>query len=244
MIVLVTLLAVAGELIDSALGMMYGTLLSPILILMGYDPKLVVPSILISQAAGGAISSFRHHHYNNVNFNGFTRDMKISLAIIIPGVLACILGAFIGKIIPDFYMKLYIGILVIIMGILCIRPVYYTFSWYRIAGIGIVASFNKALSGGGFGPVTSTGKILGGVDPKVSVGTTTLAEVPICLISFASWLWLSGAIQWQFPLALSVGSLIGGYIGPLVTRKIVSKMLKYIIGLLALVSGAWILVTL
>ncbi len=238
------LLAIIMEIIDSGLGMMYGTLLSPLLILMGYSPKLVVPSILISQAIGGATGSIGHHIRKNTNFRGLTRDMKISLSIIIPGLFACVAGAFAGKLIPTLYMKSYIGILVIAMGILCLRPIYYAFSWKKMFGIGLLSGFNKAFSGGGFGPVTSTGKILGGVDPKVSVGTTTLAEVPICFFSFLLWYIIGGNLDWGFALALCAGSLIGGIIGPIITAKINTKILRYTVGVLAVVSGIWLLIDL
>jgi uncharacterized membrane protein YfcA len=45
--------ALIMEFIDSSLGMMYGTALSPRLIFMNYNAKDVVPCILISQAVGG-----------------------------------------------------------------------------------------------------------------------------------------------------------------------------------------------
>jgi len=243
-LVLVGFLAVIMEVIDSGLGMMYGTLLSPILILMGYNPKLVVPSILVSQGLGGVTGSIGHHKRKNSDFSGLTRDMKISLSIIIPGLLACAAGVIAGKLIPTLYMKSYIGILVIAMGGLCLRPIYYTFTWKKMFGVGLLSGFNKAFSGGGFGPVTSTGKILGGVDPKVSVGTTTLAEVPICFVSFLLWLAFGGSLDWRFPVALSAGALIGGLIGPIVTAKINTKILRYIVGALAVISGIWLLVDL
>lgn len=237
-------MAVIMEIIDSGLGMMYGTLLSPLLILMGYSPKLVVPSILISQAVGGTAGSVGHHMRGNSDFKGLTRDMKISLSIIAPGLLACIAGVFAGKLVPTLYMKSYIGILVIAMGILCLYPLYYAFSWKKMVGIGLLAGFNKAFSGGGFGPVTSTGKILGGVDPRVSVGTTTLAEVPICYFSFLLWYLVGGALNWWFAIALCIGSLIGGIIGPAITAKMNTRKLRYVVGVLAVVSGIWLLIDL
>ena len=236
-LVIVGLIGVVGEIVDSSLGMMYGTLLSPILVLLGYSPKLVVPSILLSQAIGGGVAAFRHNRFRNANFRGLTRDLKISLAIIIPGLLACILGAFVGQKISAVALRYYIGILVILMGLLCVRPIHYKFSWRRIWGIGALAGFNKALSGGGFGPVTATGKIVSGVDPKVSVGTTTLAEVPICLLSFTLWIILGGSIAWEFPLVLCIVAAIGGFIGPIITLKINTKVLRMVVGMLALVSG-------
>ncbi|HHR85253.1 MAG TPA: sulfite exporter TauE/SafE family protein, partial [Candidatus Acetothermia bacterium] len=50
-----------GELLDSSLGMLYGTILSPVLIIAGYDPLVVVPSILITQALSGFVAAIGHH---------------------------------------------------------------------------------------------------------------------------------------------------------------------------------------
>jgi len=64
----VGLLAFTCMLIDSSLGMMYGTLLSPVLIIMGYDARVVVPSILLSQAVGGLMGTIRHNGYGHADF--------------------------------------------------------------------------------------------------------------------------------------------------------------------------------
>ena len=57
-LIFLCLLATIGEFIDSGLGMMYGTILSPLLILIGYSPEVVIPSILFSQI---------FHHYRVCN---------------------------------------------------------------------------------------------------------------------------------------------------------------------------------
>jgi uncharacterized membrane protein YfcA len=241
-LVIIGFLAVLGETVDSSLGMMYGTILSPILIAIGHSPELVVPSILISQASGGIVGTLSHHRQKNINLNGITRDIKISLAIVIPGLLACAIGVVVGQIIPKLAMSIYIGVLVIIMGILCLRPIYYSFSWKKMWGVGLLSGFNKALSGGGFGPVTSTGKMLSGVDAKVSISTTTLAEVPICLFSFILWLGLGEITKWSFPVALSIGAIIGGFIGPTITARLNIRSLRTAVGILAVASGVWLLI--
>lgn len=51
-LLLIGVLAIIMEFIDSSMGMMYGTILSPLLIGMGFRPEVIVPSILISQAVG------------------------------------------------------------------------------------------------------------------------------------------------------------------------------------------------
>jgi hypothetical protein len=239
--IIILVMAFAGELVDSSLGMMYGTLLSPILIIMGYDAKLVVPSILISQGLGGLVATIFHDRLGNGQFKGYTKDTKIALSVIIPGLLATGAGVFVASIISKFALNMYIGVLVVIMGLLVIFPIMYKFDWKKIWAIGALSGFNKAMSGGGFGPVTSTGKILGGVDAKVSVATTTYAEVPICLFGFALWIAFNGWLAWELPVFLCLGAIVGGLIGPFITKKFNSTILRYSIGILAIVSGIWII---
>jgi uncharacterized membrane protein YfcA len=241
LVIVAFFLAIVMELVDSSLGMMYGTLLSPILILLGFGAKLVVPSLVLSQAVGGAIATFRHNGYKNADLNGWTRDFKVVMAVVVPGVIAAGCGALVAFTIPSGWLNLYIAIIVILMGALCIRPIYYNFKWWKIWAVGLVSGFNKAASGGGFGPVTSTGKILGGLSSKVSVATTTAAEVPICLVSFAIWYLLQHKLDWTLPLVLGIGALIGGFIGPYITFKINTKWLRIIIGVIAVICGGLLL---
>ena len=237
-------LAFIMEIIDSSLGMMYGTILSPLLIGFGYDPLLVIPAILLSQAIGGIVGTFTHHKFGNANFKGLTQHTKVVLAIVVPGLLFAAIGVFLAVSIPTIALKIYIGSLVIIMGILCLIKFSYKFKWWKIYIVGVVSAFNKAISGGGFGPVTSTGKILGGVDSKVSVATTTYAEVPICLFAFILYVWLNGMPDVNFLLYLSIGAVAGGLVGPYISSKLRSNLLRELVGLLAIIVGVWILIKL
>ena len=238
-LLLIGVLAIIMEFIDSSMGMMYGTILSPLLIGMGFRPEVIIPSILISQAVGGVIGTVRHHNYNSANFNGLTKDTKIVLAIVLPGVLACVLGAYVAVSIPGWILKLYIGLLVIIMGFFCVKTYSFKFSWGKMYVVGMIAAFNKAITGGGFGPLTSTGKIVGGVDPKISIATTTYAEVPICGLAFVFWIIFNGGIDFTYPLTMCIGAAIGAFIGPWVTFKMKTEKIRKLIGVLAIISGIW-----
>lgn len=238
--IFIILFAFIMEIIDSSLGMMYGTLLSPILIGMGHDPLVVVPAILLSQAAGGIGGALMHHKVRNADFKGLTRDTKVALAMIIPGLLVVGIGVFAALNLPKTYVKTYIGILVILMSCLCISPIRYRFAWWKHYVIGALAAFNKALTGGGFGPVTSTGGIMGGLKAKTSVATTTLAEVCICLGAFIAYLFVA-RIDWIFVLLLSIGAIFGGIVGPYVCSKFSHKLLRKIIGVFGILSGLWLL---
>ncbi|MDD5081165.1 MAG: hypothetical protein PHC58_04125, partial [Candidatus Omnitrophica bacterium] len=54
-------LAFIFEYMDSTLGMGYGTTLTPVLLIMGYEPLQVVPVVLISELFSGLLAGFLHH---------------------------------------------------------------------------------------------------------------------------------------------------------------------------------------
>ncbi|UCE36548.1 MAG: sulfite exporter TauE/SafE family protein [Thermoplasmata archaeon] len=240
-IFIMVLLALLMEVIDSSLGMMYGTLLSPILIGYGFEPLVVVPAILISQAVGGIGGTISHQKFRNADFNGLTNDTKIVLAMVIPGLLVVFVGVFAATNLSSLWVKTYIGILVIIMSALCLSPLKYKFAWWKHYAVGVLAAFNKALTGGGFGPVTSTGGILGGLESKVSIATTTFAEVIICLAAFVVYLFFVGNLYMVLVGSLCFGAVVGGIIGPYISSRVSHTRLRICIGILGIASGIWLL---
>lgn len=240
-ILILILLALIMEIIDSSIGMMYGTLLSPILIGYGFEPLVIVPAILISQAIGGVSGTLSHQNFNNADFRGLTKDTKIVLAMVIPGLLVVVVGVFAAVNISSFLVKIYISILVIIMSVLCLSPLRYKFAWWKHYVVGILAAFNKALSGGGFGPVTSTGGIIGGLKSKVSIATTTFAEVCVCLGAFIVYIILLGELNIVLAFALCIGAVVGGLVGPYISSRVSHHKLRKCIGILGIASGIWLL---
>jgi len=235
--------ALVMEFIDSSLGMMYGTVLSPLLIIMNYNAKDVVPCILISQAVGGFIASWRHHHYKNADFNSGTTDRHIAVTIIWFGVFASLFGVFLSASISPKALNTYIGSLVIVIGalILCNRSLILTDG--KIYLLGFISAFNKALSGGGFGPLVAGGQLVfRDRSEKGAIGSTDFAEAPICLFSFFLWACFKGLPPAALYLPLCAGSAVGGFFGPKWLSTINSKnRLKKILGALVLLEGVWVL---
>jgi len=268
MIILILLAAIVMEFVDSGLGMLYGTVLTPLLINFGYDTTSIIPAVLFSQALGGATASYFHHLLGNADLKpktlnihkvinrlrqygikkgiqlGLPKDLKISLLITTLGVIATILSVYIALNIPKFYLNLYIGILVLIMGIIIITKIKFRFTWKKIVGLGILSSFNKGLSGGGFGPVVTAGQIISGNEMKNSIASTTLAEVPICLTGFISYLVLTQNINMELTTYLSIGAIIGAPFGAYFTRLTNIKWLKPLLGITVILLGIWTLIKL
>ncbi|MBU0667079.1 MAG: sulfite exporter TauE/SafE family protein [Nanoarchaeota archaeon] len=265
-IILILAVAIVMELIDAGLGMGYGTVLSPLLIGVGYSPIVVVPAVLFSQAIGGFTAAMFHHKQKNVDFKpkttniqkiiksiktnglvysfnkGFSKDTKIVFAITILGVLATIFGAVVAINIPKWLLTTYIGILVIVIGLIMIFRKKFVFSWKKMVGVGILASFNKGLSGGGFGPVTTGGQIIAGHKHKNAIGCTTLSEAPICIASFLTYAIVKGIATYDLLIILSVGALIGAPFGAMLTKKLNTKRLKLILGIIIVLLGLWTII--
>jgi uncharacterized membrane protein YfcA len=235
--------AVIMEFIDSALGMMYGTVMSPLLILFSFNVKDVVPSILISQATGGFIATWRHHRHGNADFHSGTTDRRITVTLVWFGVFACLLGVFLSVSIPSRILNSYIGLLVTVIGllILCNRSLILTNG--KVYFLGFISAFNKALSGGGFGPLIAGGQLVFRErSEKGAIASTDFAEAPICLFSFLLWLCFKGFPPAALCLPLCAGSAIGGFLGPKWLSMINSpNRLKKILGALVLVEGVWVL---
>ena len=95
-------IAFVCEFIDSSLGMGYGTILSPLLIIMGFDPLVAVPAILLSQAFGGFTAAVFHHQFENASFSPRSRDFKIVFVISSFGLVATVAAALMALHISQF----------------------------------------------------------------------------------------------------------------------------------------------
>ncbi len=235
--------ALVMEFIDSFLGMMYGTVLAPLLIIMNYGTKDVVPSILISQAIGGFIASWRHHCFRNADFNRGATDRHIAVTIIWFGVFACLAGVFLSVSISPKALNTYIGLLVTVIGVLILCRQSLVLTDGKVYLLGFVSAFNKALSGGGFGPLVAGGQLVfRDRSEKGAIGSTDFAEAPICLFSFLLWVAFKGFPSPRLWVPLSIGSAIGGFFGPRCLSAIQSKeKLKRLLGVLVLLEGVWVL---
>lgn len=263
---LIVVLALFCELLDCSLGMGYGTILSPALLIAGFEPLAVIPAVLLSQAFGGLSASVFHHRYRNVDFSWDSKDLKLFFLIGGCGVLAVVFAAATSINIPKQALKTYIGVLVLVMGILTLVRPSFRFSWPRMIGVGVLSAFNKGMSGGGFGPVVTGGQILAGQEHKAAIGVTTLAEAPICISGFLAYVIgisiasLKGPVldipvktfaatmfgphvfRWELVLALALGSLAATPFGPLLTRVIERQVMRHLVAWLIIGLGIWALI--
>ena len=262
--VAIAAIAFCCEYMDSTLGMGYGTTLTPVLLLMGFSPMQIVPVVLLSELVTGLLAGFFHHREGNVNSKPETTDfslimnqlkalgyvesfrrgvplhLKVALLLAACSIVGTVLAVFLAVNIPKFWLKMYIGCLVLSMGVIMIVCLNreFRFSWKKITTLGVIASFNKGMSGGGYGPLVTGGQILSGVEGKSAVGITSLAEGLTCLVGVVTYLLVCrNPIDWTLAPVIVVGAVCSVPLSAVSVKRISSRHLKMAIAVITIVLG-------
>ncbi|MGC9014609.1 MAG: sulfite exporter TauE/SafE family protein [Thermoproteota archaeon] len=245
--ILIFLAGFIMEYIDSTLGGGYGTVLTPLFLLLGYTTPTIVPIILLSELLTGLIGGSWHNKFGNV-------DKKAILFIVPFGIIGTIIAVTFVITVPKFWINLYIGLLVLTLGIFTFMKYYreknrkklkQIHSW-RLALVGSLIGFNKSLTGGGFGPVATAGLSWAGYDPRKSVGSTTLSEGIVCFFGFIGY-WLTkgiSSIDWALAIPLISGAILATYPAAFSTTKIPRRLLGMLVGITTTLLGIGVLMKL
>jgi uncharacterized membrane protein YfcA len=124
--------------IDIVFGMGFGLTMTPILLLMGYPPHEIVPALLFSSLIGNLLSPIFHHRFKNVDFSLCSKHFNMSMLIGTLGVVGSFIGASVSIGISDFFLGLYIGLLIVALGlfILLNKKLSARFSWLKLFFLG------------------------------------------------------------------------------------------------------------
>ncbi|NIT37381.1 MAG: TSUP family transporter [candidate division Zixibacteria bacterium] len=241
----VLLIAFGCELVDSTLGMGYGTTLTPVLLLFGFTPLQVVPAVLLSELVTGISAAFAHHRARNVDLRPGTRPFKVAMVLAACSVVGTVVAVLIAINIPRIILKTWIGVLVLAVGILILvqvmRQALVRFSWAKVMAVGTLASFNKGMSGGGYGPLVCGGQLLSGIESKNAIAITSLAEGLTCVVGVTAYLLTKEIFPWRLALPLAAGALASVPLSALAVKKIKAKPLTIAIGVLTTFLGIFTL---
>lgn len=239
----ILIMAFACELVDSTCGMGYGTTLTPLLLLLGYTPAEVVPAVLMSECVTGIMAGLVHHEFGNVDLRPGTRDFKVALVLTGLSLVGVLLGVGIAVNIPPLAVKIYIGVLVLAIGLAILRHHgrQARFSWNRMAGLGLLAAFNKGISGGGYGPLVTGGQILSGMKGPNAVGIASLAEGITSAVGVAAYVLSGAATPGRLAPSLVLGATLSVPVSAYLVSRLPSKRLALIIGGMSTGLGAYTL---
>ena len=188
-----------------------------------------------------------------------TTDTKVISILSIVGILSTIGAAVINVIFENnelfnFIVKIYIGLMVISMGILIflikkreVKP-----SYKRTVILGIFGGFNKGISGGGYTPITVIGQLIIGREEKSALASTTFAKTSISFVGILTYIITHIAVSlnadtpitWEYlglaPFLIG-GAVLAAPIGAFIIKKVQSKLLKNAIGTATILLGTFTL---
>ena len=232
-------LCFACELIDSGLGMGYGTILTPTLLLLGYASEDIVPTVLLSELCSGFTAAFFHHEIRNVDLGLRGKDLRSALILAGGSVAGVSAGVVFAINVPKEVLNMSIGCIILLSGmfvILLSRKVI-TYRRWKMLLLAPVASFNKAVSGGGYGRLVTSGQILSGVEGKSSVGITSFAEAFTCVLAVTLFVVKGGYINLVVLIPRVTGALVSVPFAVFAINKSNEDHLKMVIGVLTMVMG-------
>ncbi|HKX91406.1 MAG TPA: sulfite exporter TauE/SafE family protein [Sphingomicrobium sp.] len=237
------LIGFAAQLVDGALGMAYGQISTTILISIGVPPAAASAGVHTAETFTTAVSGISHVAHRNV-------DWRLFFRIVIPGILAGILGAYVLTQIPAEQAKPFVLVYLTALGLyLFYRGIMHRHTERRpriVEPLGFVGGFLDAAGGGGWGAIVTSNLLVQGSNPRKTIGTVNTAEffltVSISGTFFATFT-LAGTLDEQALLLKAiVGLLIGGVcaapFGAWIAKRVKPDTLLTFVGaLVMLVSG-------
>lgn len=235
----VVVLAMFFEFMDASAGMGFGTAIVPILLVLGFDPKQIVPAVMIQQGMAGLVGAFLHREFENVEWRLKPMSETIKLWLII-AIVGCVAVAFsITAIYAWFkvakvWIKLYVAVLLLMMGVISLwqakkeRP----YRPGKMFGFAALAGFNKGIGGGGYGPVVTIGGLISGVPVKSMLAVTAISEGTVSTFAILIWLALltSGVtIDYILLPSMMLATMFSAVAAPYATRVFPEKMWKIVV---------------
>jgi uncharacterized membrane protein YfcA len=236
-------LCAACEFIDSSLGMGYGTMLTPLLVGLGFDPVQLVPTILISELLSGFSASAFHAEADNVDFSRGSRELRIALLLSLMSLMGVAAGVTLAMNVSRRTLVAVIGVIILSAGVYVLASAHrqHAFSGWKIGTLALVASFNKAVSGGGYGPLMTTGQMIGGIRARGAVAITSFAEGFTCFAGASLFLWHGRVLDVQLWIPVVTGALITVPLSARCVRAMPEKLLKRAVAMVTLLLGAFMI---
>jgi len=230
-----------AQLVDGSLGMAYGVTSNSILISFGLSPRIASTAVHTAEVFTTGVSGLSHIRFGNF-------DKKLFLKLLIPGVLAASLGAFLlGSVINGQVIKPFISAYLAILGLLIIikafkKKVKTKENLKHAPYFALVGGFLDAIGGGGWGPIVTSNLIRQGNTPNIVIGTVNTVEFFVTFFSAGILLYFTGIQSWQVILGLIIGGTLAAPLGAFVTKKIPHQPMMVAVGVLIILISSYTLI--
>ena len=231
-----------AQLIDGLLGMGYGVVSAISLMSLGLSPVAVSASIHTAEMFASGASGYQHYRFGNVN-------KRLFKALLLPGVLGSVSGAFLLAHFGEKYagwIKPILAVYLLILGIRIISKAVLKQQERRrkvkhagwLAGAG---GFLDSFGGGGWGPLVTSTLIANGRTPQYVIGTVSLTEFFVTFASALTFFSMIGISHWQIVAGLIVGGVAAAPIAARLAGRVPVRWMFLGVGLMVIIWSLWAL---
>jgi uncharacterized membrane protein YfcA len=242
-LLLYVLLGLAAQLVDGALGMAYGLIVTSTLLATGQPPAVASAAVHAAEVVTTGLAGGSHVWHKNV-------DWKLFVRLAPAGVIGGVLGAYVLVGLPETWVKIFVSLYLLALTVIITRRVMAEPKKSRkrhrrpgketqVIPIGAAGGFLDAIGGGGWGPIVTSTLIVRGDNPRKSIGSSSLSEFFVTMAVSAA---LFVSLDFIKYLTIVVGLIIGGAIGApfagwfskVIPMRWLMIMVAVVIGFLAL----------
>jgi uncharacterized membrane protein YfcA len=138
-------------------------------------------------------------------------------------------------------MLLYIGFMMVFVGAIVLFKIRFDGGWHKLYAVSIIAGFNKAISGGGYGPLVTSGQLMSGGSVRSSVGVTQFSESTISILGFLLYFIFHNFVQIWLTIQLAIIMVFSGMfsapLGAIIARKLDEEIARKTVPILAITLG-------
>jgi uncharacterized membrane protein YfcA len=222
-----------AQVIDGALGMAYGVSSNSFLLGLGVPPAAASASVHTAEVFTTAVSGLSHWRLGNV-------DKEIIKRLALMGVVGGVLGAYVLSNIDGGVIKPWITIYLLAMGIRILFKAFRPANGIskvlrqRLPILGLFGGFLDAIGGGGWGPVVTTTMLANGEPPRKTIGSVNLTEFFVTFAEAVTFLLTLGTFDWPVVVGLLLGGGLAAPVGAFLTKKIPTRTMLLIVGLVVI----------
>lgn len=234
-----------AQLVDGALGMAYGLIVTTTLLSIGTAPALASASVHAAEIVTTGLAGGSHVWHKNI-------DWKLFRRLAPAGVAGGIVGAYVLVGLPESWLKVFITLYLIAMTVMITRRVLTSTKTQEgtkaererklpAAAVGGAGGFLDAVGGGGWGPIVTSTLLTRGDHPRQTIGTVSLSEFFLtAAISVTFMLNLKLSDYLQPVLGLVIGGAfaapLAGYLGRVLAPRTIMIAVAVVIGILSAVN--------
>ncbi|MBE7174281.1 MAG: TSUP family transporter [Williamsia sp.] len=230
-----------AQLVDGALGMGYGVTCTTVMLSIGINLPAISGSIHTAEMFSSGASGYSHYKFGNVN-------KKLFKALLIPGIIGAVLGAYLLSKFGDEYANYIRPVLAAYTLFLGGRIILTAFrknkkpsKIKRVGWLAGAGGFLDSFGGGGWGPLVTSTLIAKGRTPRFVIGSVSITEFFVTLASALTFFGMLGISHWQVIAGLIIGGLVAAPIAARLAGKLPLKTMFISVGSLVIIWSLRIL---